>query len=222
MAREGEIVAALKNSDIIAKRGEESKGADEIQYLRDTAGHALGWFDPNAKEVHILPGSDPKTVVHEIMWHATRDYILQQAAKGDAQAQKWLDMMHDVERNAPAAVKQKVMRLYAHGPKAPSADTLMNEFGAWFTQDKGGKALEDALQTQEGRNWFAKGFMAVKEMYKDYFVKHGRNRVDLSAVDGMSRDQFVDFLTEQFTGGKMVPEHLQMRCRHCNGIKSDH
>ena len=65
-----------------------------VSYLRDRAGRVLGWFDPQSKEVHLLPGADPRTVAHEIMWHGTRDYISGLAAKGDARAQRFLDMMH--------------------------------------------------------------------------------------------------------------------------------
>jgi len=122
------------------------------------------------------------------------------------QAKKWLDMIHDVERNVPPALKRMVLKLYTKGTKAPPADVLRNEFGAWFTMGKGGKALEDALQTDSGRKWFAKGLYAVKEMYKDYLSRHGKNRVDLSAIDGMTRDQFVEFLAKEFAGGKTLGE----------------
>ena len=138
------------------------------------------------------------------MWHGTRDYMEGLAAKGDAKAQKFLDMMHDVERNAPQAIKDVVNRLYARGGSPVSRDTLLNEYGAWFTMDKGGAALENAMQTAEGRNWFAKGLHAVKEMYKDYLTQHGKNRVDLSAIDGMTRDQFVDWIADQFASGKTL------------------
>lgn len=185
-------------------KGESVPVSAGTHYLRDRAGRVLGWFDPQSKEVHLLPGADPRTVAHEIMWHGTRDYISGLAAKGDARAQRFLDMMHDVEQNAPQAIKGVVNRLYARGGSAVSRDTLLNEYGAWFTMDKGGAALEKAMQTAEGRNWFAKGFHAVKEMYKDYLTRHGKNRVDLSAVDGMSRDQFVDWIADQFAGGKAL------------------
>ncbi len=39
----------------------------DVSYLRDRAGRVLGWFDPQSKEVHLLPGADPRTVAHEIM-----------------------------------------------------------------------------------------------------------------------------------------------------------
>lgn len=185
-------------------KGESVPVSAGTHYLRDRAGRVLGWFDPQSKEVHLLPGADPRTVAHEIMWHGTRDYISGLDAKGDARARKFLDMMHDVEQNAPQAIKDVVNRLYARGGSPVSRDTLMNEYGAWFTMDKGGAALEKAMQTAEGRNWFAKGFYAVKEMYKDYLTRHGKNRVDLSAVDGMSRDQFVDWIAEQFAGDKAL------------------
>ena len=187
-----------------SRKGEGDSGGVGVSYLRDRAGRVLGWFDPQSKEVHLLPGADPRTVAHEIMWHGTRDYISGLAAKGDARAQSFLDMMHDVEQNAPQAIKDVVNRLYARGGAAVSRDTLLNEYGAWFTMDKGGAALEKAMQTAEGRNWFAKGFHAVKEMYKDYLTRHGKNRVDISAVDGMSRDQFVDWIADQFAGGKAL------------------
>lgn len=204
VVREGDIVAALRER--IAQHSAEVNGGTEKNYLRDTSGGVLGWFDPKSKEVHLLPGADPKTVAHEIMWHGTRDYISQLAAKGDRQAQKFLDMMHDVEQNIPAALKQKIIGIYTKGTKAPSSDTLMNEFGAWFTMEKGGAALEKALQKAENRDWFAKAFYTVKEMYKDFLTRHGRNRVDLSAIDGMTRDEFVDFVAKEFAGGKTLGE----------------
>ena len=188
-------------------RGNDAAGegqAVSVNYLRDTAGRTLGWFDPKSKEVHLLPGADPRTVAHEIMWHGTRDYMTDLAAKGDKRAQKFLDMMHDVEKNIPEELKKKVLSLYARGGTPVSQDTLMNEFGAWFTMEKGGKALEQAMKTAEGRNWFAKAFHTVKEMYKDFLSRHGGNRVDLSAVDGMTREEFVDWLAEQFASGKTL------------------
>ncbi len=190
--------------DRITQRAAEVNGGAEKNYLRDTSGGVLGWFDPKAKEVHLLPGADPKTVAHEIMWHGTRDYITQLAAKGDARAQKFLDMMHDVEQNAPQAIKDLVNRIYARGGKAISRDTLLNEYGAWFTMGKGGEALEKALQKAENRNWFAKAVYTVKEMVKEFLTAHGRNRVDLAAIDGMTRDEFVDFLAKEFSGGKTL------------------
>ena len=186
------------------KFGEKIKRGVHVIDLRDTAGNTIGWFDPKSKEFHLLPGADPKTVAHEIMWHGTRDYISQLAAKGDARAQKWLDMMHDVERNAPQQIKDIVNRLYARAGQPVSADTLMNEYGAWFTMGKGGAALEKALQKAENRNWFAKAFYTVKEMFKDFLTAHGKNRVDLAAIDGMTRDEFVDFLSKEFAGGKTL------------------
>ena len=188
----------------LANKAVKVNGGADIRYLRDTAGRTLGWFDPKSKEVHLLPGADPKAVAHEIMWHGTRDYVSQLAAKGDARAQKWLDMMHDVERNAPQQIKDIVNRLYARAGQPVSADTLMNEYGAWFTMGKGGEALEKALQKAENRNWFAKAFYTVKEMFKDFLTAHGRNRVDLAAIDGMTRDEFVDFLSKEFAGGKTL------------------
>ena len=48
--------------------------------LRDTAGRALGWFEPRSKDVHLLPGADAATVAHEIMWHGSRDWATARAA----------------------------------------------------------------------------------------------------------------------------------------------
>lgn len=189
---------------VVHKYGETIKRGQHVLDLRDTAGRTLGWFDPQSKEVHLLPGADPQTVAHEIMWHGTRDYFATRAAKGDALAQKVLDKMKDVELHAPQDIKDIVNRLYARGGVPVDRDTLMNEYGAWFTMKRGGYALEKAMQKAENRNWFARGLAAVKEMYKDYLTRHGKNRVDLSAVDGMSRDQFVDWIAEQFAGGKSL------------------
>ena len=186
------------------KYGEKIKRGQHVLDLRDTAGRALGWFDTKSKEVHLLPGADPQTVAHEIMWHGTRQYMTERAAKGDARAQKFLDMMHDVEKNAPQDIKDIVNRLYMRGGKPVDRDTLLNEYGAWFTMKRGGYALEKAMQKAENRNWFAKGLHAVKEMFKDFLVRHGKNRVDISKVDGMTRDEFVDFLADQFASGKTL------------------
>lgn len=189
---------------IVPDRSAKVNGGTEKTYLRDTSGGVLGWFDPKSKEVHLLPGADPQTVAHEIMWHGTRQYMTDLAAKGDAKAQKFLDMMHDVEQNTPQAIKDLVNRIYARGGKAISRDTLLNEYGAWFTMGKGGEALEKALQKAENRNWFARGLHTAKEMVKDFLTAHGRNRVDLSAIDGMTRDEFVDFLAKEFSSGKTL------------------
>ena len=186
------------------KYGEKIKRGQHVLDLRDTAGRTLGWFDPKSKEVHLLPGADPQTVAHEIMWHGTRQYMTERAAKGDVKAQKFLDMMKDVEKNAPQDIKDIVNRLYARGGVAVNADTLLNEYGAWFTMKRGGYELEKAMQNAENRNWFAKGLHSVKEMFKDFLVRHGGNRVDISKVDGMTRDEFVDFLAEQFASGKTL------------------
>ena len=45
----------------VSAKGKGSPSAD-AEYLRDTAGRTLGWFDPKSKEVHLLPGADPQTV----------------------------------------------------------------------------------------------------------------------------------------------------------------
>ena len=47
---------------IIPDAAAKSKDAPEVNYLRDTSGGVLGWFDPKSKEVHLLPGADPQTV----------------------------------------------------------------------------------------------------------------------------------------------------------------
>ena len=49
----------------VSQRAEKVNGGSEINYLRDTAGNTLGWFDPKAKEVHLLPGADPQTVAKD-------------------------------------------------------------------------------------------------------------------------------------------------------------
>lgn len=43
-------------------RGESQSLTPEAQYPRDMSGNVLGWFDPKAKEVHLLPDADPRTV----------------------------------------------------------------------------------------------------------------------------------------------------------------
>ena len=183
--------------------GENIKRGQHDIVLRDTSGRALGWFEPGTKNVHLLPGANAETVAHEIMWHGTRDWATKRAAAGDARAQKLLDMMHDVEKNAPEDLKNTVRRLYRKDYKG-DADLLHNEFGAWLTMGKGGRALEAAMAKAENRTWYAKAFNAVKELFKDFLTKHGKNRIDLSKIDGMGRDEFVDFLASEFAGGKTL------------------
>ncbi len=183
--------------------GESIKRGQHDIVLRDTSGRALGWFEPGTKNVHLLPGANAETVAHEIMWHGTRDWATKRAAAGDARAQKLLDMMHDVEKNAPEDLKKMVRRLYRDDYKG-DADLLHNEFGAWLTMGKGGRALEEAMAKAENRTWYAKAFNAVKELFKDFLTRHGKNTVDLSKIDGMGRDEFVDFLAKEFAGGKTL------------------
>lgn len=187
------------------KHGENIEHGQEVIDLRDTSGNTLGWFNPSNKEVHLLPGANAETVAHEIMWHGTRDWATTEAAKGNEAAKKLLATMKDVERNVPDALKNKVTRLYrANG--VSSADVLFNEWGAWFTMGKGGAALESAMKTAEGRKWYAKALATVKDAYKDYMSAHGGNRADISEIDGMTRDQFVDWLSKNFSGGKTLGE----------------
>ena len=183
--------------------GENIKRGQHDIVLRDTSGRALGWFEPGTKNVHLLPGANAETVAHEIMWHGTRDWATKRAAAGDARAQKLLDMMHDVEKNAPEDLKNTVRRLYRKD-YAGDTDLLHNEFGAWLTMGKGGRALEAAMAKAENRTWYAKAFNAVKELFKDFLTKHGKNRIGLSKIDGMGRDEFVDFLASEFAGGKTL------------------
>lgn len=183
--------------------GENIKRGQHDIVLRDTSGRALGWFEPGTKNVHLLPGANAETVAHEIMWHGTRDWATKRAAAGDARAQKLLDMMHDVEKNAPEDLKKMVRRLYRTDYKG-DVDLLHNEFGAWLTMGKGGRALEAAMAKAENRTWYAKAFNAVKELFKDFLTRHGKNTVDLSKIDGMGRDEFVDFLASEFAGGKTL------------------
>lgn len=75
--------------------------------------------------------------------------VLQMRTQAIQSIQKALDMMHDVEKNAPQQIKDIVKRLYARGGSRVDADTLMNEYGAWLTMEKGGAALEKALPKAE-------------------------------------------------------------------------
>ena len=187
------------------KHGEQIEHGQEVIDLRDTSGNTLGWFNPSNKEVHLLPGANAETVAHEIMWHGTRDWATTEAAKGNEAAKKLLKTMKDVEQNVPDALKNKVTRLYrANG--VSSADVLFNEWGAWFTMGKGGKELESAMETAEGRKWYAKALSTVKDAYKDFLTAHGGNRADLAEIDGMTRDEFVDWLSKNFAGGKTLGE----------------
>ena len=121
------------SGDLAAGEGKNLSINPDAHYLRDTSGRTLGWFDPKAKEVHLLPGADPKTVAHEIMWHGTRDYISQLAAKGDAKAQKFLDMMRDVEtcgdRPRECLVKRGFARCRRPSPSGLASLTLQTAEG---------------------------------------------------------------------------------------------
>lgn len=176
---------------------------ESLVYLRDTSGRSLGWFDPKSKEVHLLPGSNAETVAHEIMWHGVRDWATTEAGKGNERAKALLAKMKEVEQNVPEKLKNEVTRLYRM-TGVTSADVLFNEWGAWFTMGKGGKEIEKVLDSAEGRKWFARSMNAVKEIYKDFLTAHGKNRVDLKEIDGMGRDEFVDWLAKNFAGGKTL------------------
>ena len=183
--------------------GENIKRGQHDIALRDTSGNVLGWFEPMTKNVHLLPGADAATVAHEIMWHGTRDWAVREAAAGNVGAQKLLAKMKEVERSAPEDLKDTVRRIYRKS-YGGDVDLLHNEFGAWFTMGKGGAAIEAAMAKAENRTWYAKAFNAVKEMFKTFLANHGKNRIDLSKVDEMSRDEFVDFLSDAFAKGKTL------------------
>ena len=173
--------------------------------LRDTTGKALGWFDPASKEVHLFPGADAKTVAHEIMWHGTRDWAKRAAAQGDRRAASLLAKMREVEAGAPEEVKRIVRWLYRKNGVV-DADTLSNEYGAWATMGRGGAALERAMEKAENRTWLAREFAAAKGLVREFLAKNGGNRADLSRIDSMGRDEFVEYVAERFAGGKTLGE----------------
>lgn len=185
--------------------GEGVERGQHVIDLRDTTGKTLGWFDPARKEVHLLPGADAKTVAHEVMWHGTRDWAKRAAEKGDARAASLLAKMREVEAGAPEELKRLVRWLYRKDGVV-DADTLSNEYGAWATMGRGGAALERAMEKAENRTWLAREFAAAKGLVREFLAKNGGNRADLSRIDGMGRDEFVEYVAERFAGGKTLGE----------------
>lgn len=173
--------------------------------LRDRSGHTLGWFMPSKNSVALLPGANAETVAHEIAWHGTRHWAKGEAAKGNTKAQKLFDKMREVENACPDSLKKQILQLYRKDYAGRSADDFYNEFGAWDFMTKGGEALEKALAKAENRAWYAKWWLAAKDMVRGFFGKEKLDYVDLDELDHIKGpEQFKDWLAEAFANGKTL------------------
>ncbi len=164
--------------------------------LRNRSGGVLGYFSPSDKRVALLPGADAETVAHEVGWHGVRDWAKRNAPD-------LFKKMREVEDNVDPALRTKVLRIYRTAT-GYDRDTLLNEFGAWTFMGRGGKALEEVVSTREGAAWYAKMLNAAKDIYKDFATKHGGNRIDLSRINEMNGEEFMDYMAKEIASGKSL------------------
>ena len=172
------------------------EGSPDVRYLRNTQGRVVGTFNRATNEVTLYRGANAKTVTHELGGHAMRLAAEQAAANGD---RRLLDRIERAEREAPKDIVDEIRRKY------PDADeqTLKDEIWAAL-RERHNKAVDAALKTRQGREWYARAWLAMKDAWRSLLTRLGYNRADISRIDSMSNDEFLDFLDEAMAKGKTV------------------
>ena len=101
---------------------EVSVAAEDAAYyliVSKRSGETLGWYSPATKEIHLNPGADAETLMHETL-HAVQDWAKENSPKLAAALDK-------IAKDCPRKLKQRIIRAYG----TVSAEAIMKEWGAF-------------------------------------------------------------------------------------------
>lgn len=170
------------------------------------SGRVVGTFNRETNKLKLFRGATIKTLVHELGGHATLKYAEQLAERGDRRLLDRINRVIDEAETAAPEWVESIRERYKRGKDESDAAykaRLRDEVWAAI-RERNSPEMEKAIKTLQGKAWYNRAWAAFRDAWKGLLSRMGMNRADLSKIDKMSNEEFLDFLDRTMAEGKTL------------------